>query len=147
MRCALWVAVLLGCSAMAAADCPTGQGKDEATVAGLERTWAQALDKHDVAVVGCLLAEEFQDVTAEGALADRAATLARIPARRPSENHLEELHAHIYGDMAYVRGMDRVTDASGSVLARVRFTDIFVYRDGRWQAVAGHETAVVEKSH
>jgi len=55
------------------------------------------------------------------------------------------MHAHIQGEMAYVRGMNRMTDNRGAVLARVRFTDIFVYRDGRWQAVAGQETLVGEK--
>jgi len=27
-----------------------------------------------------------------------------------------------------------LVDASGKVIARVRFTDVFAYRDGRWQA-------------
>jgi len=128
--------------ALAAADCPTGQGKDEATLLGLEQTWAHALEQHDVEVAGCLRAREFQDVSTDGTVYDRA---ARIPGRRPSQNHLEELRAHIQGDMAYVRGVNRVTDAAGETLARVRFTDIFVYRDGRWQAVAGQETLVEEK--
>jgi hypothetical protein len=38
-----------------------------------------------------------------------------------------------------------VLDASGKEIARVRFTDVFVYRDGRWQAVAGHETLMPEE--
>jgi hypothetical protein len=31
-------------------------------------------------------------------------------------------------------------DAQGKVVARVRFTDIYFYRDRRWQAVAAHES-------
>ena len=31
-------------------------------------------------------------------------------------------------------------DPNGKVLARVRFTDILVYRDGRWVAVAAQES-------
>jgi hypothetical protein len=37
-------------------------------------------------------------------------------------------------------------DPSGKVVARVRFTDVFTYRDGRWQALAGHETLLGEAS-
>ena len=37
-------------------------------------------------------------------------------------------------------------DASGKVIARVRFTDVFTYRDGRWQALAGQETLLGEAS-
>jgi hypothetical protein len=35
-------------------------------------------------------------------------------------------------------------DADGKVVARVRFTDVFVHRDGRWQALAGHESLLGE---
>jgi hypothetical protein len=31
-------------------------------------------------------------------------------------------------------------------VARVRFTDVFTYRDGRWQALVGHETLIGEAS-
>jgi hypothetical protein len=136
--------VALSACALAAADCPTGQGKDEATLVGLEQTWAHALEQHDVAVVGCLLADEFQDVSTDGTVYDRATAWARIPDRRPSQNHLEGLRPHIRGEVAYVRGVNRVTDAAQETLVRVRFTDIFVYRHGRWQAVAGQETRVEE---
>jgi len=33
-----------------------------------------------------------------------------------------------------------VLDANGKILTRVRFTNIFAYRDGRWMAVAGQES-------
>jgi hypothetical protein len=37
-------------------------------------------------------------------------------------------------------------DLSVKSMARVRFTDIFTYRDGRWQALASHETLLGEAS-
>jgi len=48
--------------------------------------------------------------------------------------------------MGYIRGMATLVDAQGSVRARVRFTDVYVYRDGRWQCVAGQESMVNEKA-
>jgi ketosteroid isomerase-like protein len=123
----------------------TAQPKTEAALLDLERTWAHALSQHDAATVACFLADEFQDAGVEGELSDRAAALEKIPHRRPGENRLEDMHAHIYGDAGYVRGLNRVLDASGKEIARVRFTDVFVYRDGRWQAVAGHETLMPEE--
>jgi hypothetical protein len=50
------------------------------------------------------------------------------------------MHAQVHGDFGYVRGLATAVGATGKVLARVRFTDIYVYRDGRWQAVAAHES-------
>jgi len=125
-----------------AAPCEQGQAKDEKTLLRLEKTWAKALERQDAEAVGCLLADEFEDADVDGSVHDRKQALARIPQRRPSLKRLEDMHAHIYGNSAFVRGVNQVTDTSGKTLAQVRFTDIFVYRDGRWQAVAGQETLV-----
>lgn len=126
-----------------AANCPP-QPKTEAALLDLERNWAHALSQHDAATIACFLADEFQDAGVEGELSDRASALAKIPNRRPGQNQLADMHAHIYADTAYVRGLNQVLDASGKQIAQVRFTDIFVYRDHRWEAVAGHETLVPE---
>jgi len=122
------------------ASCPSGQTKDEAALVQLEQTWAKALEQRDGAAVGCILAAEFEDADPNGALHSRAEALANIPHRRPGSNKLSDLHPHVYGDFGYVRGLNTVVDPNGKVLARVRFTDIFVYRDGRWVAVAGQES-------
>jgi ketosteroid isomerase-like protein len=141
----LMLALSLPCASFAAT-CPS-QPKTEAALLELERSWAQALQQHDADTISCFLSDEFQDAGVEGELNDRAATLAHIPKRGPNQNRLEDLHAHIYGDAAYVRGLNQVLDPSGKPLARVRFTDIFVYRVNRWQAVAGHETLMPEEKH
>ena len=51
-----------------------------------------------------------------------------------------ELRAYVDGNFGFTRGLAELVDASGKVIARVRFTDVFTYRDGRWQALAGHES-------
>src|SRR5579862_849425 len=121
------------------AECPH-QPKDAGALVQLEQTWAQALEAHDADAVGCLLAEEFQDADPDGKLHDRAETLSQVPHRRPGKNILSELDPHGFGDAAYIRGLATLVDAQGNTIARVRFTDIYVYRDRRWLAVAGQET-------
>jgi hypothetical protein len=123
-----------------AADCPTNQAKDGAALIQLEQNWAKALEHHDADAVGCILAPEFQDADPEGKLHDRAETLAGIPNRHPGVNQLSELDPHVYGEAGYIRGMATLVDGNGQVKAKVRFTDVDVYRDGRWLAVAGQET-------
>lgn len=122
--------------------CATGQPKNESALLQLEQNWAKALEQHDAETVACFVADEFEDAGVDGAIHNRAEMLAHIPQRGPNLNHLADTRAHLYGDFAYVRGVNQVTDPSGKPLAEVRFTDIFVYRDGRWQAVAGQETLV-----
>jgi hypothetical protein len=121
-------------------NCPKDQPRDGSALLQLERTWAKALEVNDGDTVGCLLADEFEDADVHGDLHNRGETLAHVAQRKGSHNDLSEMEPHVQGDFAYVRGLDTVTDARGKIVAKIRFTDIFVYRDGRWVAVAGQET-------
>ena len=142
MKQSLWLAMLLMCLRTWAGNCPSHQPKNEAVLVQVEQTWAKALERHDVETVGCILTEEFQDFGPNGEVYNRAESLAKIPHRRPGSNQLSELQPHVHGDFGYVRGLNTVVDAEGRAVAKVRFTDIFVYRDGRWMAVAGQESLV-----
>jgi ketosteroid isomerase-like protein len=142
----LLIALLaLGLSAWGA-DCPKNQPRTEAALVQLEQNWAAALSRKDVDAVACMLADEFEDADVDGSLHSRSWTLERIPHKKPGTNQLSELRAHIEGDMGFTRGLATLVDASGKIVARVRFTDVFTYRDGRWQALAGQESLLGEAS-
>ena len=129
------------------AECPKNQAKTEATLVELEQAWGAALTRHDAATVACMLADEFEDAGVDGALHTRSQVLEQIPRRKPGSNRLSELRAHIEGNFGYVRGLNEVGDPTGmTIRARVRFTDVFTFRDGRWQAILGHESLVGEAS-
>jgi len=125
-----------------AADCPKHQPKTEAALISLENNWADALSRKDADAVACMLATEFEEADVDGTLHTRAENLAKIPNRKPGTNHLSAMRAHIEGSMGFTRGLAELVDASGKVVARVRFTDVFTYRDGRWQALVGHESLI-----
>jgi uncharacterized protein DUF4440 len=126
------------------ASCPSDQPKDEVALVQLEQTWAKALEQRDPAAVGCILAIEFEDGDTDSNLHNRSETLGNLSRRRRGSNKLSQLHPHVHDDFGYVRGLNAVVDPNGKVLARVRFTDIFVYRDGRWLAVAGQESLLTD---
>jgi ketosteroid isomerase-like protein len=136
----LWLAVLLIASTAFAVECPKDQAGDGLALVKLEQTWAEALARRDADAVGCILADDFQDTDPNGQLHDRTETLAGVPHRKPGANQLSELDPHVYGDFGYIRGLATLIDAQGKIVARVRFTDIYIYRDGRWLAVAGQES-------
>lgn len=127
-------------------NCPKGQPKTNAALIELEQKWAAALSRKDADVVACIVADEFEEADVDGSLHTRSQMLEHIPQRRPGVNHLSEMRAHLEGNFGFVRGLATLVDASGKVVARVRFTDVFAYRDGRWQALAGHETLLGEAS-
>jgi hypothetical protein len=162
--CSLVCFSLACCSLTHAASCPAGQLKTADTLAQIERAWASALEQRDTAALGCILGEEFQDADPEGAIFDRAAirgeefqdadpegaifdraaTLSKAANHRPVHHELHDLNAHVYGDFGYIRGLATAADAQGKIVARVRFTDIYIYRNQRWQAVAAHESMLPE---
>ena len=136
-----------------AADCSRNQlqhqpqqPKTEAALFELEQNWAAALSRNDADTVACMVADEFEEVDVDGSLRTRSQMLEHIPQRKPGTNHLSEMRAHVEGNSGFTRGLATLVDASGKIVARVRFTDVFTYRDGRWQAIAGHETLLGEAS-
>jgi len=58
------------------------------------------------------------------------------------KTRFEQVRVRIYGDTAVVNGVVIASDESGNEVERSVFTDVFVYRDGRWQAVNAQENRV-----
>ena len=133
-------AALLLCPLAHGAGCPTNQKKNEATLVQVEETWLHASAEHDRPALECILATEFEEAGAAGELISRAEMLATNDSSADAQFELSEMHAHIYGDVAYVRGVGMMKRSGQPAVKSTRFTDIFVYREGRWQCVAGHES-------
>ncbi|MGC1647671.1 MAG: nuclear transport factor 2 family protein [Candidatus Sulfotelmatobacter sp.] len=142
MKYTVWM--LLICPLAFAGPCPAGHAKDNGALIHLEQTWAQALEQRDSATLDCILADEFEDAGPDGMLTNRATTLAKASEHSAMHHDLTDLHAHVQGDFGYIRGLATAKNAEGKVVVRVRFTDVYVYREGRWQCVAGHESMLTE---
>ena len=139
--------LLLLCSLAHGAVCPTGQPKDQVALVQIEHVWLRAVEQHDRAALGCILADEFDEADSAGSLIGRPAMLASAANRGSVQPAVElsDLHAHVYGDFAYARGLAVIKSDDGKPPLKSRFTDIFIYRDGRWQCVAGHESHFPEE--
>src|SRR3954452_3059769 len=134
--------ILLLCPLVHATPCLTKQAKDEATLIRMEESWARALEAQDVDALSCILADEFEDANPVGTLSARSKILNGVGTKPGNHHELSEIHAHIYGDVGYVRGLATALTSDGRPKVIVRFTDLYVYREGRWQCVAGHESEV-----
>jgi len=62
----------------------------------------------------------------------------------PKDRHtrFDKLHVRLYGDVGIVNGSVIASDLNGKQIDRTMFTDVFVCRDGRWQAVNGQENGI-----
>ena len=82
----------------------------------------------------------------------KRSTLPFLSAHPPPANrkqHFDQLQVRVYGDVGIVNGVVVTTDEKGPSqtgenheVDRTVFTDVFVWRDGRWQAVNAQENAV-----
>lgn len=111
-----------------------------ADVLAQERRWLTAITEGDRATVEFILATSFKHINSEGRLLDRAAEIDGLEkvsfTMNPSEQTVD-----IAGDTAVVHGVNTVLD-NGAVLARERFTDVFVLRNGVWIALSAQETTL-----
>jgi hypothetical protein len=136
--CALLPLVLLSCQHSQEAK-PAEESKQE--LLALENRWLQAED-NPVALEG-ILAPDFLHVV-PGAIITKSQHLQFLrehPAggQRP-EKRFEDLHVRVYGEVGIVNGA--VIQTTDHRERKTLFTDVFAYRDGKWQAVSAQELPV-----
>jgi ketosteroid isomerase-like protein len=113
---------------------------DEQQLLALEQRWLTAGMERDIPALREILADDFLDVSYQGKLRNKADHLSSTLAPSKSTQTLQELKVRLYGDTGIVTGLDKIVSADGTKTYEVRFTDVFVKRAGRWQAVSGQET-------
>jgi ketosteroid isomerase-like protein len=116
------------------------------TLIRIEHEWGNAMIKGDVAAFSRCVAHEWVLTYSDGSIVTKpmAQTDLSEGALKIESFRLDDVNVRVYGDAAIVSGLItekskfRDKDTSG----RRRFTDVFVKREGRWQAVASHESDV-----
>lgn len=114
---------------------------DRGEVIRLAHQWLHASMTRDKAVLTRILADDFIDTSYRGTLRTKADVLAASAAPGTSQ-HLASLKVRFYGDTAIMTGVNHVVGPNKAWTADVRFTDVYVKRGGRWQAVSAQETPV-----
>lgn len=107
-----------------------------------EQRWLDILEQHDATALDCILAPEFTDTSWKGALRAREQVLRELSNRPPEyQQHLDDMSAQLHDNIAVVRGINIITDHQNKPVARIRFTDVLQFADGRWLAISAQETA------
>ncbi len=107
----------------------------------LEQVWLRAEMGHDRTTLDRLLAKDFVHITWQGRVLTKADTLAAPIAPAQAVQTLSQLRVRIYGNTGIVTGLNTVTMQNGQMRTGLRFTDVFIRRDGLWRAVSAQETA------
>jgi ketosteroid isomerase-like protein len=112
----------------------------------LERDWNQAEMKQDASWFERTLADEFTGVDARtGKPTNKVQNIADIKKTTTASADLSGLDVRMQGDTAVITGLthNKGKDDKGVAFdRRIRFTDVWVKRDGRWQVLSSHGTDV-----
>ncbi len=117
--------------------------QDRQALIALENTWLRG--EHDAAVLDPILASDFIHPVVTGDFLTKAQHISYSSRHVPPanlKNRFENLSVRIYGDVGIVSGIFVTSDEHGKDVNRTIFTDVFVYRDGRWQAINAQENEV-----
>jgi hypothetical protein len=118
-------------------------------LAQIERDIGRANIDRDYKFFDRIEAEEFIFTGENGSLTTKQEDLAGLKEPASADYKLEaydvdDVKVTLYEKTAVVTG--RVTTKAkfkgADVTKQTRFTDVFVYRDGRWQLVAGHSSRI-----
>jgi len=115
---------------------------DRKTLLALEDEWLHA---RDAATLQRILADDYVHPVAQGVFLSKAEHIEWYVKHLPPpvrKTRFDQVRVRIYGDTAVANGIVIASDESGKELDRSVFTDVFVYRDGRWQAVNAQENRV-----
>ena len=121
----------------------------ESDLAKIEDEWIQARLKGDVTYLERLYGPELRITGTDGSVIERNTDIARFAsgAIKPQSMEREDMRITVYGDAAVVIGRDNLKGSYNGVpgVGSVRFTHVYVRRDGRWQLVASQGTWVQAK--
>ena len=125
------------------------QSDDAASVEKLkdiEQQLARAWSQHDRAFIENVLAPEWSVTQADGSIPTRSAVLGTFFNAVVFDSIvIDDMTVALFGDTAIVRGRTVASaNMNGApVNARIRFTDVFIKRNGRWQVIASHASTLL----
>jgi ketosteroid isomerase-like protein len=133
----------------AASAAPQDVKSDQQVLIEIERTWNEAFYRKDIATIEKLLADEFVATYDDGSRGDKAKELGLASEFNQDVQSAiqDDFTVKVYRDTAVVWFSLNLVGMRQGQRAEVtlRYTDVFVIRDGRWQCVSSQSTRVASK--
>ena len=125
-----------------------GGGSAQAELEKLEKDRSEAVIHQDTAALDKMTADDYMLIDMNGKMRSKAETLDAIKSGsiKIQSNDIDDVKVHVYGNTAVVTGR---SNAKGTIDGKdidgpVRFTRVYVKRNGQWQSVAFQQTKISE---
>jgi hypothetical protein len=143
---AAMAAVFLAAGLIAA---PPGGVEEE--IIQMEKDWTETAMKHDATPLERIVADDWVGVWWDGMVGNKAQIIADVKsgANTIQSVTFDPIKVRVFGDTAIATGGDteksqyKGKDSSGHYL----WIDVYVKRNGKWQAVASQSTKVEPAKH
>lgn len=121
------------------------EAESEAYMRKAEEEWAALAWKNDPAVLERILADDYVGVASENVVRDKkkAVAAAAEPATGTYvSSRLDYVNYRHFGDTVLAQGAESIKRADGGPDLRLIWTDVWMWRDGKWQIVASQDNVV-----
>ena len=129
------------------------QESAQQTLIQMELDWSDADVKKDAATLDRILADDWSGIDFEGTTMNKTDVLREVKLHSDvtatQSTEVTEMKVRVFGNTALVTGTEveksqyKGQDSSGVYV----WTDVFFFREGRWQAVSSQSTKVAPRGN
>jgi ketosteroid isomerase-like protein len=110
----------------------------------IEKDWTDAQKAKDGDKLGAILDDRWIGIGTDGKSTSKAEAVAhmKMPGYSLDSIEMGPMKVRIFGNMAVVTGTDTEKSSEGGKDSSGKYvwTDVFIKRDGKWKAVASHDS-------
>ena len=143
------VVLVLAVAAWAQTAVQPTSGSVEQELIRLEKEWADALVKHDLAFLDRILPDDYISTDSQGTVGTKTQEIAYLKSGDYVliSTVLDNFKVHVYGDAAVYSGRstDKAQFKGKDISGQYQWTDTWVKRGGRWQCVASHGSRIAQE--
>ena len=115
-----------------------------AEITRLDSIWLNAYVTADVDAVRPIIADDFMGQIYRTVM-DRDDMLGRVAESTGVEaTSVEQLVVNVFDEVAVAHAVRRNVLRGGNGVSRFAYTDVYVYREGRWQCITGQSAPIAE---
>ena len=123
----------------------SNEGAEVALLKSMEEERIQAGVRKDVNAIAAATADDYMQIDLDGIVRDKSGAMRRIESSqiKLQSNAIDELVVRIFGETAVVTGRSIPTGTiNGKDFPPIRYSRVYVKREGRWQVVLFQMTRI-----
>jgi len=116
----------------------------EAQLRAINHRFVESFVVANAGFIEALTADDFVETATDGSWLGRAEFVARMRSPQPLDGATyDDVRVRLFGSVALVHGLFEALHRDGKV-ARVRYTDVYVWNGAAWRLVSGNNTSLRE---